>query len=357
MPRALRIWTVCAFVAALCLRSSLPAVAQPAERPAPEMFIKRGVFAEGRLWLLSDTGTLFSVDEQAGTSAREELPEPAGDICLWRGRPTILTGAADAGQWTMRRRDGGQWSVIATLPRARDSLVGIDCTEAAVTVLTDRRIIALGETRRERRLSGRLEGGRVTTTLLATPDHLFVGLNAGEWGGGLRRVERRTGRLATIERNISGELCDGPLNTGCDPVNGLAVSPWRPGCVVAAIGLVHFMPRGRLAEICGERVERLYFRPLESGWGDNSRLGADGEPFSTVAFFGLIRSGDTLWAAGIDGLYEVRGPDAVARRPLPTFRQVGDFRLSFEVPGIVLVVTSVHRRASVSAGAPLIVPR
>ena len=61
------------------------------------------------------------------------------------------------------------------------------------------------------------------------------------------------------------------------------------------------------------------------GWRSRScRLGA--QPYNTVAFFGLARIGDELWAAGIDGLYRLRGPDSVQRMPMPQFRRVGDFQ-------------------------------
>jgi len=34
--------------------------------------------------------------------------------------------------------------------------------------------------------------------------------------------------VSAIERNTSGELCGGPLNTECDPVNGIAAEPQKP---------------------------------------------------------------------------------------------------------------------------------
>jgi hypothetical protein len=70
------------------------------------------------------------------------------------------------------------------------------------------------------RLSGPIQA-LVTAAVHVTPQAVFVGLNAGEWGGGLKRIDRRSGGVETIERNTTGGLCDGPLNTDCDPVQGL----------------------------------------------------------------------------------------------------------------------------------------
>jgi hypothetical protein len=337
----------------LIMLAVAPGRAQESEAPGPEAFVTVGVFAEGRLWLLSDRGVLYSVDERAGTSAVETTPEPVGQICRWQGGLAAVTGDGSRG-WTLRRRDGGRWSEVARIRRRGDSLVAIDCGDDRVTLLTDLRIVEAGPGSREVRLSAPLRGGRVLAVMLTTPDRLFVGLSAGEWGGGLRRIDRRTGRLDILERTIGGP-CGGPLSTACDPVNGIAVSPWRPGCIIVAIGLVHFESGGRLTEVCGDRIERLFVRPMDGS--DGGRVGADGEPYNTVAFFGLARIGDELWAAGIDGLYRLRGPDSVERMPMPQFRRVGDFQLSTDIPGMALVVTNVHRRASVSGGAPLLIAR
>src|SRR6185437_3906330 len=96
--------------------------------------------------------------------------------------------------------------------------------------------------------------------IFATASDVFVGLNEGEWGGGLRRIHRQTGDVIVVQRNASGELCGGPLNTDCDPVNGIISDPWAEDCVVLSIGLVHFAPHGRIDEVCGDRVKRLYFK-------------------------------------------------------------------------------------------------
>jgi hypothetical protein len=190
-------------------------------------------------------------------------------------------------------------------------------------------------------------------------------MNAGEWGGGLRRIDRRTGRVETIERNATGSLCGGPLNTGCDPVNGLAVVPWKPTCIAAAIGLVHFFPSGRIVEVCGRDVELLYEKGLKSEpWNGNasqpkdaSKPAADGEWIESVPFFGLASTTTTLVGAGGDGIYRIEAGGKVRTTPFPEWKNFDGIYASFEIPDFVIVLTQLNRRASVSGSAPLIVPR
>lgn len=91
-------------------------------------------------------------------------------------------------------------------------------------------------------------------------DALLIGTNAGEWGGRLLRI---------------------PLSTGCvekapdmgTPIHDIAPASGKQGCVVLAIGLVHFVPSGSLTELCGSEPRRLYARP----WGNMKMKPADAE--------------------------------------------------------------------------------
>ena len=317
--------------------------------------LTRAMFAEGRLWLLSDAGELSTITEGADARVEAHLPEPVLDICTRDGHIEALTGAAaDCKTWTIRRWAGGSWSAVTAVATQGDGLVGIDCAPKLTTVLTTRRLIESTDAGQKTvNLSETLEKMGVTSVLVTT-DQIFVGVNRGEWGGGLRRIERRTGKLTIVEKNASGELCGGPLNTDCDPVNGIAPEPWKAGCVAAAIGLVHFSPHGRIVEICGDRVRRTYFRPYK---GSKKMRPGEDEPYETVAFFGLARVKDELWASGIDGLHRLKGEQAPTIVSLPKFKSIGNISVSFDLPGAILVLTSVNRRLSISGQVPMLVPR
>jgi len=233
-------------------------------------------------------------------------------------------------------------------------------------VLTRQRIVeVVGDKQIAIALTGALRPRPIATTHV-TPTSIFVGFNGGEWGGGLQRIDRNTGEVVSIERNESGELCGGPLNAACDPVNGITTLPWNPSCVAVTAGLVHFAPSGRIVEICGDVVRRLFVKahPLPQ-WlkrnaappSDQDRDRQGREPFPSVAFFGLAHEGDTLLAVGIDGIYRIEANGTAKSAPLPTFKRVGEFSVSFDLPDVVLVLTDVNQRRSISGSVPMLVPR
>jgi len=327
------------------------------KRPGQESFLTRAVLADGRLWVLSDSGDLSSISEGSDVRGEGNLPEPALDLCLRDGYPAVITCKSDdCMNWVLRRRVNGKWSIEATVQTEHDDLVALSCAAKEVTLLTTSRLIDIGRSKQSAVvLSEKLYAGWVTSVVV-TADQVFVGINRGEWGGGLRRIERHSGKVTDIERNATWDLCSGPLNTACDPVNGIAPEPWKPDCVAVAVGLVHFEPHGRIVEVCGDRVQRLYYKPYGEEASRHSEKAAD-EPSQTVAFFGLTREGDALLAAGIDGIYRIEASGTEYSAPLPSFTNIGGIQVSFDVPHLVVVLTSVNQRRSVSGSVPILVPR
>ncbi|TMJ10983.1 MAG: hypothetical protein E6G94_16700, partial [Alphaproteobacteria bacterium] len=104
-------------------------------------------------------------------------------------------------------------------------------------------------------------GGQIVAAIVGSGT-LYVGANAGEFGGGLQRIDLATGAIEQVERHDSDRLCAGPLNTQCDPVTGLVPDPEKPGCVFASIGLAHMMWDGRVLRVCGNEVELVFEAPV-----------------------------------------------------------------------------------------------
>lgn len=319
--------------------------------------IVRASFAHDRLWLLHLDGTLASLKPSDAKPQSEATTGKVIEICKSAGKLlALLDDGRDA--WSLQQYSPAQWSVRATLPAEGDTLVAIDCNGSSegVTLVTNRRLLEVeGQTVRSVKLMQELRPPLVNGTALAAGDAIWVGFNVGEWGGGLRRISRNNGNITTVEQNRSGNLCGGPLNSDCDPVNGLVGAPWDRTCVVAAIGLVHMMSHGRIVEVCNGKVRRLYFKPLDPqpprGTLD------DGEPSSTVAFYGLTRADNMVWAIGIDGIYRFAGNQAPKFQPLPKFHNRGGYWVSFDIPDIALVMTDVNRRASMSGAVPIMAAR
>lgn len=321
-----------------------------------QSFVMRAVYADARLWLLSDGGSVSSLSPEQDKPLEATLPEPALDLCVSEGRAMVVTDAgADSSTWTLRRYEPSGWSTSAVVPTNGDKLLAMNCTAKSLTLLTTRRLVEIeGGHQRAIALSGEIGRGMISSTW-STPDQLFVGVNAGEWGGGLRRIDRHSGWVTTIERTGSAESCEGPLSTSCDPVNSIVAEPGKPGCLVAAIGLMHMGSHGRLVEVCGDNVKPFFHQPYGRA-SSNETQGSD-EPWSSVAFFGLTSDGATMRAVGIDGIYSFAPAGPVQHTPLPRFRDFGGIGVSFDLPRVVLVLTDVNQRHAVSGSVPLLVER
>lgn len=319
--------------------------------------IRRAVFADGRLWMMSDEGSLLSL---RSTDSRPERVRTEGkviEICKSQGHLLALIQAG-SGHWSVQRRGSDGWDTGLRIASDNETLTALGCTDdgSAVTIVTNRRLLEVENAAvRAVKLSQELESPFAIAAALITGDTIWVGLNIGEWGGGLRRIRRSDGMVEVVESNRSKELCGGPLNTGCDPVNGIVASPSNPSCAIAAIGLVHFMSHGRIVEVCDGSVRRLYFKALDPQPPYGTR--DEGEPSSTIAFFGLSRAGNRIWAIGTDGLYRFEGSLPPQFRPLPKFENRGGYRVSFEVPGLVLLMTDVNQSHSLSGTVPIMAAR
>lgn len=357
---------------ALCLAA--PAQALEPERTGQDTFITRSVFAQGRLWLLTDAGKLFTITEGAPTRTTIGLPEPARDLWIANGRANVVTcPRSNCRTWTVRHFDGG-WRTDSTIDaHHNERIVGVSAASGETVFVTSLRLITVkGSDVQSTPFpdaiappDGEFSIARITSVLVE-PDRVLLGINAGEWGGGLSAINRKTGALSRIEAR-GKDLCEGPLNGACDPVNALVEDPFKPGCVIAAIGLVHFGPNGRLVEVCGTSVTRLYYRnlrdcdetaPEPTGPGVPRCIKHNGEMgFMEEAFFGLARNADIVWAVGATGLYRISKDGVAYQQDKPKVSDVDGISVSYDLPGFVIVFTEVNRRASVSGAAPMLISR
>lgn len=95
---AARWWVVT--VLWMWLLPSVAVAAQP-EGEGAEPDISRALFADGRLWLLTDSGALSSIPDRGDKRLAEALPEPVLELCLQESSLLALTAPIkNAEQWT-----------------------------------------------------------------------------------------------------------------------------------------------------------------------------------------------------------------------------------------------------------------
>lgn len=210
----------------------------------------------------------------------------------------------------------------------------------------------------DRAISDQLRDGDTTTLISSDGKTAFVGINIGEWGGGLVKVDLATGKVSRPEKR-GPDLCDGPLNSDCDPVTGIAPDPRDDRCVLASIGLSHLLMHGRILRICPADVSVELTRPLErpSQVIERSMRGAaTGEasgPMNTEAFFALIETDDgSIWAISPFAAYRKEGA-RWSRHALPELEQRGSLAVSEALPGVVLLSSWRNARHSLSGPTPM----
>lgn len=331
----------------------------PAAPPGDRTMVKRAVFAQGRLWLLSEGGAIWTIRPSSHEADRMPVSGAVLDLCIRNGNLVSVSARRDRpGQWVLAENSAGGWLDLMAVASQGDTLAAVQCEADGTLLVTTRRVIEIrGAHVRSTKLSEELPV-RAVSSVVATPDTIYVGLNAGEWGGGLRRIDRREGTVSLVESRRSQGLCDGPLNSDCDPVTALIPDPSNSGCVIAAVGLVHMTSRGSVLQICRDVVRSIYAKPCEMPLlGPHDARTRAAYARCSEAFFGLVRAGDTLWAASNSGLYRRDGEGAWTERRLPKFKSFGAFMVSFDSPSLVFLLTEANRRYSLSGATPLMISR
>ena len=200
-------------------------------------------------------------------------------------------------------------------------------------------------------LKGKLRGGvQVAAASPMNGGSIYVGLNRGEWGGGLQRVSLGTGLVTDIERRDTDELCAGPLNSDCDPVTGVIADANNGDCVLVSIGLVHMWhSAGRIVRVCGAEVTPVWEK-LTRGGLNNGNM--------TEAVYGLASVSDgRIWAITLRALYQITADGKEQRDyDLPKLRNVGGINLSTDLPNVIVLRTDLNWAVSTSGYTPLLVP-
>lgn len=333
--------------------------------------IAGGLVFEGRLWLV---GTMASSKDCSGGLISLALANESRQVHFERGVVDIQKFGHDL--WVLRRSapDGrdfvvsvwrnGIFEELARFTTSdKDEPIALSNSANGLTVLSTQAIRILSGDQRgwlQVKLQGKMRGGFQDTRsksnkTSASPingNSIYVGFNTGEWGGGLQRVDLRTGIVTNVERRDTKELCAGPLNSACDPVTGVIPDPQNRECILAAVGLVHMLSHGRILRVCGKKVSLVFEKPItiDDGFFKDAKM--------SEAFFGLVPSADGgFWGLTSDALYHF-GEDGTKKEeyPLPKLAPVSGIYLRRELPGVIVVRTDANWPVSLSGYTPLVIP-
>ena len=326
--------------------------------------IAGGLVFDGKLWL---RGAILSRKDFSGGLVSLSLTDESRQVQFARGVLDIQKAGHDL--WVLRQPSlgvrefvlsvwrNGRFQDLATFSTSeKDQPIALLVNAGSPTVLcvqTIRKFAPDNHAWRQVKLRGKLRGGYQET--VASPlngNSVYIGFNIGEWGGGLQRVDLRSGTVSEVERRDTKELCAGPLNSACDPVTAVVPDFQNKDCVLAAVGLVHMLSHGSILRVCGTNVS-LVFEKVEMV--DDFK---GGKMPMTEAFFGLVSAEDGgFWGITSEALYRV-GADGTKNEEyaLPKLRPVSGIYLSRELPGVVVVRTDANWAVSVSGYTPLLIP-
>lgn len=92
---------------------------------------------------------------------------------------------------------------VARIATHGDEFVAATSTASDDSILTSRRIVSVSRDRQlSMALSEPLRQAPVVNVFVAR-ESLFVGFNIGEWGGGLRRIDRKSGELSSSSEAVA----------------------------------------------------------------------------------------------------------------------------------------------------------
>jgi hypothetical protein len=311
-----------------------------------------GLATHDRLWLRSEDGAVVEIDR---ASHAQHVLASSGVIDMARKDQQLL----------VLRRSSGRTNVYeivdltgrgpsSPLLRTGAQPIALFAGGASI-VLTQSALFRLdGGNWRKVALSEPLRRAPQIAIASNSAGTIYIGFNRGEWGGGMQAVDETTGMVSEVRR-IDGDVCNGPLGQECDPVTGLVRDPSRPECVLASVGLSHFLADGRILRVCGKGVEVVFSETIPPPPGsDRPKTDGSRQPVSTWPFFGLASTTDG-WAAVSYGRLFVSSAGTVTSRDTPAPEKWQDLYVAPLADDLMAVVTDLNAGMSLSGYTPLLV--
>jgi len=340
---ALVVWTLglpaCAVGRPFCQTAADRA---PASAPDPTAkyaeVVVEAVGCGGNLWLRTRNNgnfpdSLWIIDPETG---RLVDSIPGGVVDIHRSSTgdayALVRRSVNAGRTTLAvvKRVPSRFVDVGAFDIGDAAPLGIGEDQKQPYVITDRNVYerASDGTWVTKALSPPLTqtyGAEVTLGSPARGGSAYVGLNRGEWGGGLLRVDLRTGSATAVGAG--------------DTFTSIVADPRSPECVLAAAALEHMGSYGRVLQVCGAVTRVDIEKELSEVVQD---AGTQRQIHWTEAFYSLLPERDGYLAVTNQAIYRV-GVPGPAREPLPRVGSRGAFAFRRIQDGVFIVCRDPSR--------------
>lgn len=323
----------------------------------PAVSIVSADMQDQTLLLLRDDGRMEAWVEGTIRDNPFETPGLVSSFCRARDGIYLATGDKNNKTVTLWRGQPDAWSLVMTLKlNDKNRFLALDCSGAEPLVLTTKSLHFL-HSGKTNAVHPNEPWPRGFAKTLQHGGYLYVGVDKGEWGGGMKRFPLAGGAVQPIDGSDPNELCGGLLNTKCDSVTGIAIDPARVDCILATIGLEHMLASGSVVRICDKSISLAYAKPftVDLGWefdAENWR-----EPISSVPFYSVTSNGSSAWVVGSDGIYECTDAVVPNFTSFPHNYRFPPSGMDWSNPNFVLISTDMNQRHSLNSGSLIIVPR
>lgn len=233
--------------------------------------IAKVIFHSNLLWTLGQNGVLLQTDLTKKRVEAFTYADYVADIYVSdKNELYLLAGErADASVWRILKQDDDGWSEVSALktdgePKKKDEdvreIIGLTEYQNRFLILAETKVYLQAKENDWKTVKLQTKGNLgLQTPFAATSDgYVYVGLNHGEFGGGLRRIDLKDGNVKNIEKKTVGDICARPLDSQCDPVTAVVKDAENSNAVLAAVGLRHFSEQGRIVRVSGGNVDVVF---------------------------------------------------------------------------------------------------
>jgi hypothetical protein len=335
-------------------------------------------FHSNYLWTLGQYGVLLRADLAKKKVEPFDYALFVADIYINEKNEFYLLTAekADAPDWKILKKSGDDWLEVATLRIDQQKkeksepgreIIGLAEYQNRFLVLAENEVYWQKKDGEWQTVKLQNKGSLGLQTPFAVTDDgfIYVGLNHGEFGGGLWQISLKDGGIKSIEKKTAGKICFRPLDAACDPITSVVRDIENPNAVLAGIALSHFSQQGRVVKVSGENVSVVFNKIYKfdqktdkvipgnpcDGKNESDNL----ESWESEGVFGMQSDGKSVWLVTGRAIYKLAGGSVESCAELSgKFEDVDGLGISQAVAGIVLVGTDINWAKSLSGTTPLI---